>query len=146
LSPGALILSGINPSLPDISSCVDISDHLHLGTPPFMISLAMPPQGSGLCCLLCTDTYHNLPYISSFASATPLSQHLLLHGQHNSSFWMLSLDSKEFITAVSVVGPQVTSMCRRSPHVHRIPYKSGQFFPHFLKEYTFFLDFSKLDC
>jgi hypothetical protein len=103
LSPGALILSGINPSLPDISSCVDISDHPHLGTPPFMISLALPPQGSGLGCLLCTDTYHNLPYIASFASGTPLSQHLLLHGQHNSSFWILSLDSKEFITAASVI-------------------------------------------
>jgi len=38
----------------------------------------------------------------------------------------------------SVVGPQGTSMCRRSPRVSRIPYKSGHFSPHFLKEYTVF--------
>ena len=30
-----------------------------------------------------------------------------------------------------VIGPQGTSVCRRSPHVRRIPYKSGHFFSIF---------------
>jgi len=33
-----------------------------------------------------------------------------------------------------VIGPQGTSIVRRSPRVSRIPYKSGQLFPHFLKK------------
>jgi hypothetical protein len=37
-----------------------------------------------------------------------------------------------------IIGPQGTSIGRSSPRVSRIPYKSGQFFPHFLKEYTVF--------
>jgi hypothetical protein len=47
----------------------------------------------------------------------------------------------EHCLVFGMIGPQGTSMCRRSPGVHRIPYKSGQFFSHFLKEYTFFLGF-----
>jgi hypothetical protein len=37
-----------------------------------------------------------------------------------------------------IIGPQGTSIGRSSPRVSRIPYKSGQFFPHFLKEFTVF--------
>jgi hypothetical protein len=37
-----------------------------------------------------------------------------------------------------IIGPQGTSIGRRSPRVSRIPYKSGQLFSHFLKEYTVF--------
>jgi hypothetical protein len=33
---------------------------------------------------------------------------------------------------VLFIGPQGTSMCSRGPRVHRIPYKSGLFFYHFL--------------
>jgi len=32
---------------------------------------------------------------------------------------------------LAVIGPQGTSIVRRSPHVSRIPYKSGQLFSHF---------------
>jgi len=88
LSPGALILSGITPSLPDLSTYVDICDHPHIGSTPFTISLQLPHQGTGLGCYFCTDRYHNHPYISSFHPGTPLSQNLLLHGQNNSSFWV----------------------------------------------------------
>ena len=34
-----------------------------------------------------------------------------------------------------IIGPQGTSMCRSCPHVHRIPYKSGQFFYDFLYDF-----------
>ena len=33
------------------------------------------------------------------------------------------------------IGPQGTSIVRRSPRVCRIPYKSGQLFSHFLKKF-----------
>jgi len=103
LSPGALILSGSDPSIPELTSIIDLTDHPHLGTTPFMISLQLPPLGTGLGCYISTDTYHNLPYISSFTSGTPLSQQLLQHGQYNSSFWVLSINSKEFLTAPAVI-------------------------------------------
>jgi hypothetical protein len=104
LSPGALLLAGSEPSLPDsTTACIDITDQPHLGTTPFHLSLHLPTTGTGLGCFISTDTYHNLPYISSFTSGTSLSQQLLQHGQHNSSFWILSIDSKEFMTAPAVI-------------------------------------------
>jgi len=103
LSPGALILAGNDPCLEEPVSCVDITDHPHLGATPFTVSLFLPYQGSGLGCFISTDTYHNLPYISSFSPGTPLSQQLLQHGQHNSSFWILSINSQEFMTAPAVI-------------------------------------------
>jgi len=103
LSPGALLLLGSEPSLPPPTECVDITNHPHLGTTPFTISLQLPPHGTGIGCFISTDTYHNLPYISSFTSGTPLSQHLLQHGQYNSSFWILSINSTEFMTAPAVI-------------------------------------------
>jgi hypothetical protein len=103
LSPGALILAGTEPNLPESTSCIDITDYSFLGTPPFTIALQLPPQGTGLGCFISTDTYHNLSYISSFTSGTPLSQSLFIHGQHNSSFLILSINSQEFITAPMVI-------------------------------------------
>jgi len=103
LSPGALILAGDDPHIEEPISCVDISAHPHLGTTPFTVSLLLPCQGTGLGCFISTDLYHNLPYISSFSSGTPLSQQLLQHGQHNSSFWILSINSQEFMTAPAVI-------------------------------------------
>jgi len=102
LSPGALILSGTEPSI-DSSTCIDIIDHPHLGSHPFSIQLQLPPKGSLLGCTVCTDTYHNLPYIHQFNSGLPLGTALLKHGQHNSSFWILSINSHEFITAKAVI-------------------------------------------
>ncbi len=103
LSPGALILSGTDPCLEEPISYVDIADHPHLGTKPFTVSLQLPAQDTGLGCFISTDTYHNLPYISKFNPGTPLSQQLLQHGQYNSSFWVLSINSQEFMTAPAVV-------------------------------------------
>jgi hypothetical protein len=103
LSPGALILSGDSTPVLDQTNCVDMSDHPHLETTPFSVSLQLPPKGTGLGCLLCTDVYHNLPCIASFTPGSPLGNQLLQHGQHNSSFWILSLNSKEFMSASNVI-------------------------------------------
>jgi hypothetical protein len=81
---------------------VDITDQPHLDTPPSTVQLVLPPLPALLGCELNTDTYHNLPYISKFLPDTPLATSLLLHGLHNSSFWILSLNSNEFITAGAV--------------------------------------------
>jgi hypothetical protein len=35
---------------------------------------------------------------------------------------------------LGIIGPQGTSIVRRSPRVCRIPYKSGQLFSHFFKK------------
>jgi hypothetical protein len=103
LAPGALILSGTTPILPEETVTVDICDHPHLGTSPFTLSLKLPIVGQGLGCYISNDQYHNLPYISSFIPGTHLSQQLLQHGQHNSSFWILSINSQEFISANAVI-------------------------------------------
>jgi len=103
LSPGALILSGDpSPTLPT-EQCVDIIDHPHLETLPFTLSLCLPPSGTGLGCMIATDTYYNLPYVSSFTSGTTFASQLLQHGQYNSSFWVLSVNSKEFMTAPKLI-------------------------------------------
>jgi hypothetical protein len=103
LSHGALILAGTTPTIPESTTCVDIVDHPYLGSTPFTVSLQLPPQGEGLKCFISTDTYHNLPYISSYTPGTPLGQHLSHHGQHNSTFWILSINSKELMTAPAVI-------------------------------------------
>ncbi len=82
---------------------IDIQDHPELGTPPFVFTLTLPSQGIPLGCDVSTDTYHNLPYISRFISGSPLGASLLQHGQHNSSFWIISINSQEFITAPATV-------------------------------------------
>jgi len=102
LSPGALILLGMTPTLTS-DTCVDIINHPHLENAPFTISLQLPCQGVGLGCFICNDTYYNLPYISSFTSGTSLATQLLQHGQYNYSFWILSINSREFITAAKVI-------------------------------------------
>jgi len=103
LSPGALILSGTTPTLPNPSLSVDISDHPFLSTKPFMVSVHLPATGQGLGYYISHEDYHNLPCISSFVSGTHLSPQLLQHGQSNSSFWILSVNSQEFITAHAII-------------------------------------------
>ncbi len=80
VSPSALILAGTEPLLPEPTTCVDIADYPHLSTTPFTVSLQLPPQGAGLGCIISTETYHILPYVSSFTPGTPLSQQFLQHG------------------------------------------------------------------
>jgi hypothetical protein len=103
LSPGALLLSGCDP--PDLASfeTINIIDFPHLDTPPFIIQLAVPPKRAFIGCEITTDTYHNLPYISIFVAGTTLATSLLLHGRYNSCFWIIGLNSHEFITAKAVV-------------------------------------------
>jgi len=87
LSPGALILSGQNnPIIDHDHTCVHPIDHPYLESTPFTVSLQLPPQGFGIGCMIGTDTYYNLPFISSFTNGTPLAAQLLQHGQHNPSF------------------------------------------------------------
>ncbi len=102
LSPGALLLSGCDP--PDLASfeTSNIVDFPYLDTPPFTIQLAISPKCAFIGCEIATDTYHNLPYISSFVAGTTLAASLLLHGRNNSSFWILGLNSQEVITAKAV--------------------------------------------
>jgi hypothetical protein len=47
LSPGAFILSGLDPPSLDPTTCVDIADHPHLATTPFALSIQVPKQGTG---------------------------------------------------------------------------------------------------
>lgn len=82
---------------------MDIVDHPHLITLPFTIQLTLPPLPSCLGCEVYTDTYHNLPYIGKLLAGTQLASPFLLHGHYNSSYWFLSINSKEFITAEAVV-------------------------------------------
>jgi len=125
LSSGALILSGTSSPTVDSFSFVDLIDHPHLETTPFTISLQLPPQGAGLGCMVCTDVYHNLPYISSFTSGTPLATQLLQHGQYNPFFWVLSLNSKEFLTI-----PKVDSYLQPMQLPNTAPYIEAIFAHH----------------
>jgi len=103
LSPGALILSGQPPSELEPTCCVDISDFPYLGSTPFTLQVKLPPKGQLLGCSFSSDTYHNLPYVSQFDPGSLLGSQLLHHGQHKSTFWLLSFNSQEFITAPSTV-------------------------------------------
>jgi len=42
--------------------------------------------------------------------------------------------SRPVTIPLKLIGPQGTSIVRRSPRVCRIPYKSGQLFSHFFKK------------
>ncbi len=86
LSPGALALLNEDPGILPLECTIDILDHPHLESAPFMFQLTIPPQGSTFGCVISNDTYHNRPYISSFTPGTPLVDSLLLHGHPKSSF------------------------------------------------------------
>jgi hypothetical protein len=77
---------------------------------PSSIQLATPPIPHLLGCEVYTDTYHNLPYIGQFVSGTQLASSLLLHGHYNSSVWIPSINSKEFITAQAHIASQYTDL------------------------------------
>jgi hypothetical protein len=103
-SLGSLLLTNHNPSdiiLPDCS--VDLYDHHHFDSAVFSFELLVPEQGTSIGCTVSVDTYYNLPYISSFLPGTQLSQQLLRHGARNSTFWLLSINSPEFIKPDAVI-------------------------------------------
>ncbi len=58
--------------------------------------------GHTLGCELGTCLYNNLPHISHLTKGSNLAHLFSLHGAHNSTFWILSLHSKEFSLAPSV--------------------------------------------
>jgi hypothetical protein len=75
-----LILSGnVTPDLTPYTAA-DIVNRPHLESPPFTIQLSIPPSSTLLGCEICTNSYHNLPYIGRFLPGTPLATSLLLHG------------------------------------------------------------------
>jgi hypothetical protein len=75
----------------------------HFESSIFSFELFLPKKGTPLGCVISSDTYYNLPYIASFIAGTPLAQNLLQHGAHNSTLWVLSINSEEFITAEALV-------------------------------------------
>ena len=86
-----------------MASAIDILDHPHLDSPPFSIQVHIPVQGSSLGCIITSDTYHCLPYICDFTPGTELASSLLQHGRPSSSFWILSVNNQEFISAKACV-------------------------------------------
>jgi len=102
-SPGSLLLQHDTiPNLPDPMVEINLSDTPHLQSDIFSLTFILPPLGQSLGCYIATCTYHNLPYISSITKGSHLAQHFPAHGQHNSSYWILSLNNKEFSHAPSV--------------------------------------------
>jgi hypothetical protein len=103
-SPGSLLLCHDSPIiLPQPTTGIDLSDYPHLYSEIFSLTIKLPPIGQYLGCQICTCTYHNLPYFSSFTQGTHLAQLFSSHGTHNNTFWILSLHNKEFSHAPSVV-------------------------------------------
>jgi hypothetical protein len=99
-SPGSLLLTNIDPStisLPERS--VDLSPMPHFESNIFSFELLIPKTGTSIGCVISVESYYNLPYISSFQPGTQLAQNLLRFGNRTSTFWVLSLNSAEFIKA-----------------------------------------------
>lgn len=104
LSPGSLLLAHPDSPTLVLPECsVDLSNMPHFDSAIFSFELFIPKSGSSIGCVISTDTYYNLPYISTFLPGTPLAQILLHHGSRHSSFWVLSINSKEFIKAEALV-------------------------------------------
>jgi hypothetical protein len=105
LSPGSILLANDNnPSTLILPECsVDISTMPHFDSAIFSFELFLPKKGSPLGCVTSSDTYYNLSYIERFTPGTPLAQSLLSHGSYNSTFWVLSINSQEFIKAEALV-------------------------------------------
>ena len=88
-----------DPGILPLESSVSIVDHSHLEAALFTIQLTLPKQGSLIGCDISTDTYYKILFICTFTPDTTPSASLLLHGHCNSSFWILSINGQEFITA-----------------------------------------------
>jgi hypothetical protein len=103
-SPGSLLLrNDASIKIQQPPTEIDISDLPHFDSTIFSLTILLPPIGQYLGCQLCTCLYHNLPYLSSFTKGTHLSQLFSSHGPHNTTYWILSLNNKEFSHAPSVV-------------------------------------------
>jgi hypothetical protein len=122
-SPGTLLLQVDPPTtIPSPEITIDIADHLYLESPIFSLSITLPPLGLLLGCDLGTYPYHNLPYISHFTKGSHLAQLFSPYGVYNSTFWILSLHSKEFSQA-----PSVASYVRSLQQQHTSTIITGYF-------------------
>jgi hypothetical protein len=102
-SPGTLLLQVDPPTtIPSPEITIDIMDHPYLESAIFSLSITLPPLGLLLGCDLGTCPYHNLPYISHFTKGSHLAELFSPYGGYNSTFWILSLHSKEFSQAPSI--------------------------------------------
>jgi hypothetical protein len=102
ISPGSFLLSS-DPtpilSLPDIT--INTTDHPLLDSPMFDLHVSIPPHGTPIGCTILTCTYYNLPYISTTAKGSSLATGLSKFGPYNTTFWILSINDKEFSTAAT---------------------------------------------
>jgi hypothetical protein len=103
-SPGSLLLRD-DPSItiPQPTTEIDITNSPHLDSNIFSLTFTLPPLGQYLGCQLSTCLYNNLPYFSSFTKGTQLAQLFSSYGSHNTTYWILSINNKEFSHAPSVV-------------------------------------------
>jgi hypothetical protein len=104
LSPGSLLLHNDTiSSLPNPAVEINLSDTPHIQSDIFSLTFTLPPLGKYPGCSISTCTYHYLPYISSITKGSQLAQLFSTHGQHNSTYWILSLNNKEFSHAPSII-------------------------------------------
>ncbi len=66
------------------------------------LQITFPPKGHLLGCTIMTCTYYDLPYICQLTKGSPMATHLAHQGPHNTTFWLLSINHKEFSTAESL--------------------------------------------
>jgi hypothetical protein len=100
----------------------DLTDNPHLDSPVFHLNITLTPIGQSLGYELGTCLYNNLPYISRLTKGSHLAQLFSCHGTHNSTFWILSLHSKEFSQA-----PSVASFVRSLQQLHTTTIITGYF-------------------
>jgi hypothetical protein len=97
LSPGSLLLQNDNiTNLPNPTIEINLTDTPRLQSDIFSLTFTLPPVGQFLGCSISTCTYHNLPYIPPITRGSQSAQLFSTHGQHNSTYWILSLNNKEF--------------------------------------------------
>jgi hypothetical protein len=75
----------------------------HFASDIFSFEQLTPRTGTSIGCIISFDSYWKLPNISSFQPGTQLAQNLQRFGNCTSTFWVLSLNTAEFITAEALV-------------------------------------------
>lgn len=102
LSPGSLLLANNASSYIQLPECT-----VDLSTMPHCFSLVLTYLFPSLVPLLVEswDLIHikTFPTYPNFLSGTPWAQNPLCYGSHPSTFWVLSINSEEFIKAEALV-------------------------------------------
>ncbi len=99
IPPGSLLLTTPTSSLDIPEVNINITDNTSFESPVFQLYIALPPQGTPIGCTIATCSYNNLPYFAAYAKGSSLATSLHKHGPPNSTFWILSVQDKEFNTA-----------------------------------------------